>query len=250
MTSGRRAAGFVGIAHRGIGARPLRCVQRGHIFAQRTFARGNRRPVVVEVLIVHADHQLGFRDIREPLLDKSPLHFARLHHRLEAIAAAQLAPAFAEGRHRVDHHAHGGHAAEMVPHDGCDDAARPHDAAHFGHGLAGFRHKVEHEQRQCAVERSVLEGQGAGIRLLDLDARISVAPICRLYEDGRIVDGADLAEIGELGQRERQAAGAAADVKNVFAVGKPHEVYEQWREFIAPAAHELLIAGRIVNVEA
>jgi hypothetical protein len=26
---------------------------------------------------------------------------------------------------------------------------------------------VEHEQRQCAVERTILEGQGAGIRLLN-----------------------------------------------------------------------------------
>jgi hypothetical protein len=87
----------------------------------------------------------------------------------------------------------------MVPHDGCDYAARPHNATHFGHGLAGFRHKVEHEQRQRAVERTVHEGQGAGIRLLDLNAPIGVAPICRLYEYRRIVNRTDLAEIGELG---------------------------------------------------
>ena len=114
----------------------------------------------------------------------------------------------------------------MVPHDGCDHAARPYDATHFGHGLAGIRHKVEHEQRQCAVERTVLEGQGAGIRLPDLDARIGIAPIRRLHKDGRIVDGTDLAEIGGLGQRESQAAGAAADVKDLFAVGKTREVDE------------------------
>ena len=60
---------------------------------------------------------------------------------------------------------------------------------------------------------------------------------------------ADLAEIGGLGQRESQAASAAADVKNLFAVGKPREFDEQGREFLAPAAHELLIAGRIMNIE-
>ena len=71
-----------------------------------------------------ADHQLHFRNVYEPLLDKSPFHFARLHHRLEAITAAQLATAFTERRHRVDHHAHAGHTAEMVPY-GCRDDAAP-----------------------------------------------------------------------------------------------------------------------------
>jgi hypothetical protein len=50
--------------------------------------------------------------------------------------------------------------------------------------LPGFRHKVEHEQRKCPVEHSVLEGQGAGVRLADLDAWIGIASIRRLYEDG------------------------------------------------------------------
>ena len=70
-----------------------------------------------------------------------------------------------------------------------------------------------------------------------------------LDEDRRIVDCGDLAEIGEPGERERQAAGAAADVENFFAVGNPHEIDEEWREFLAPAAHELLIAGGFVDVE-
>ncbi len=38
--------------------------------------------------------------------------------------------------------------------------------------------------------------------------------------------------------------------RDLFAIGKPREVDEQGRKFFAPAAHELLIAGRIVDVEA
>src|SRR5580704_9220103 len=89
-------AGLVGIAHGGVGAHAFRSVERCHILAERPFACGNRRPVVVEAFVVHADHQLHFRNVHETLLDKSPFQFTRLHHRLEAIAAAQLAPAFAE----------------------------------------------------------------------------------------------------------------------------------------------------------
>jgi hypothetical protein len=143
-----------------------------------------------------------------------------------------------------------GMPAEMIPHGRRDHAARPHDAAHLGDCLAGLGHEVEHEKRQGAVEPAVLEGQGAGIRLPDLYARVGVAPDRLLDEDGRIVDRGNLAEIGGPGEREGQAAGAAADVENLFAAGQPREVDEQGREFLAPAAHELLIAGRIVDVEA
>jgi hypothetical protein len=67
--------------------------------------------------------------------------------------------------------------------------------------------------------------------LPDLNAWISVAPIRRLYEDGRIVDGTDLVEIGSLGQRKSQAASAAADVKNLFALGKTGEFDKQGASF-------------------
>jgi hypothetical protein len=139
-------------------------------------------------LVVHADHQLHFRHVHETLLDKSPFHFARLHRRLEAIAAPQLAPAFAERCHRVDHHAHAGHTAEMVPYGCRDHAARPNDAAHLGDCLAGFGDEVEHEQRHGAVERAALEGQGAGIRLLHFYSRVVVAPDHFLNKDWRIID--------------------------------------------------------------
>jgi hypothetical protein len=74
--------------------------------------------------------------------------------------------------------------------------------------------------------------------------------IVSVGRDGRIVDRGDLFEIGGAGERKGQAAGAAADVENLFAVTNSREVDEQRRELSAPAAHELLIAGRIVNVEA
>ena len=71
-----------------------------------------------------------------------------------------------------------------------------------------------------------------------------------LHENRRIVDRNDLAEIGDRGERESQAARAAADIENVLAVGKSREIDEQGRKLSAPTAHELLIAGRFANVEA
>ena len=109
---------------------------------------------------------------------------------------------------------------------------------------------MEHEQRQGAVERTVLEGQVASICLPDLDARVAVALDRRLHKDGRVVDCDDLPEFGRPREREGQAAVAAADVDNPFAGGKPGEIDEQGRELPAPAAHELLIGGRIVDIEA
>jgi hypothetical protein len=138
----------------------------------------------------------------------------------------------------------------MVPYGRSNHAARPNDAAHLGDCLAGFRDEVEHEQRQGAVEGAAVEGQGAGIRLPDCYSRVDVAPDRLLDKDWRIVDCGNLAEVGGPGEREGQAACAAADVENLFAVGDPREVNEQGREFLAPAAHELLIAGRGVDVEA
>ena len=161
---------------------------------------------------------MGFRHVRETLVDESLLHFAGLHHGLEAIAVAELTAAFAKRRRGVHHHAHGGHAAEMVPYRRRNRSARPHDTAHLADRLAGFGHEMQHEQRQRAVERAVLEWQVASIRLTDLHSRVGVELGRFLHEQGGIVDRDDLAEPGRLGQREGQAAVAAADVENPFPV--------------------------------
>ncbi len=182
--------------------------------------------------------------LTRPCSAKVRLEFARLHHWLKAIATAQLAPAFTECRHRVDHHAHAGHPAEMIPHRCRDHAARPNDAAHLGYCLTGFGNELEHEKRQSAIERAALEGQGAGIRLSDFYSRVCVAPDYLLDKDWRIVDRGNLGEVGSFGEREGQATGAAADLENPFAVGNPCEVDEFPRESSAPAAHELLMSPR------
>src|SRR6478736_1795583 len=122
-------ARLVGAADGGVGTSSLGSVERCHIFAERPFTCGNWRPVVVKAQVVHADHQLRFRNVHETLLDKCVSHFTRLHHRLKAIAAAQLAPAFAERRHRIYHHTHAGHATEVVPHGCRDHAAWSNDTA-------------------------------------------------------------------------------------------------------------------------
>jgi hypothetical protein len=85
---------------------------------------------------------------------------------------------------------------------------------------------MEHKQRQGAVERAVLEGQVAGIRLPDFNPRVGVAPDHFIDKDVRIVDRGDLAGVGGAGEREGQAAGAAADVENLFAIGSPGKVDE------------------------
>jgi hypothetical protein len=130
----------------------------------------------------------------------------------------------------------------MVPHGCRDYAAGPNDATHLTDRLAGFGDEVEHQQRQRAVERIALERQSAGVRLLNSYSWIGVAPDRFLDEDRRIVDCGNFIEISGPRERERQAAGAAADVENLFAVGDPREVDEQRCEPLTPAAHQLLIA--------
>ena len=111
----------------------------------------------------------------------------------------------------------------MVPYGCRDHASRPNDAAHLGDCPAGFGNEVEHEQRQGAVERAVLERQGAGIRLPNPYPRVGVTPNRFLDKDRRIVDRGNLSDVGGPGEREGQAAGTAADVENLLAVFNPNE---------------------------
>ena len=137
----------------------------------------------------------------------------------------------------------------MVPYSRRDHAARSHDAAHLGDCFPGFRNEMQHEQRQCAVEHAIAEGKIAGIRLVDIYPRVGVAPDRFRDEHRRVIDCFDLAEIGVLGQRECQTSRPAADIENFFPVSKPCEVDEWERKPLTSAAHELLIAGRIVDIE-
>ena len=145
-------------------------------------------------------------------------HLARPHHRLETVQAAHSSRFLVLRGKRVPHHAHARHPAEVIPHGRRDNAARPHHAAHLGDRLLGFGNEMENEQRQGTVEIAVGEWEGAGVPLLDGDARICVAPLRLLDEDGREVDRRNLAHVGGLGQRESQASRAAPDVENPLAV--------------------------------
>jgi glutathione S-transferase len=58
------------------------------------------------------------------------------------------------------------------------------------------------EAKALAVERAALEGQGAGIRLLDFYSRVGVAPDRFLDKDRRIFNRGNLAEVGSPGERE------------------------------------------------
>ena len=108
---------------------------------------------------------------------------------------------------------------------------------------------MKHEQRQGAIEHAVVEGKIAGIRLPDIYPRVSVAPDRLSDEHRRVINRLDLAETGGLSQGEGQASRAAADVENSFPVSEPRKVNEGDRKPLTSAAHELLIARRIVNIE-
>jgi hypothetical protein len=161
---------------------------------------------------------INFHHIRETLVGESLLHFAGLHHGLEAIAVAELTAAFAKRRHSVHHRAHGGHTAQMIPYRRRDHSAWPHDTTHLADRLAGFGYEMQHKQRQRAVEQAIVERQVSSIRLANLDPWVSVEPGRFLHEQGRIVDCDDLTKPGRLGEREGQAAVAAADVENPFPI--------------------------------
>ena len=145
-------ARLIGGPHRSVSFFPLCRGQAQPHIAQRPLAGGNGLPVIFERLIVHADQERRLLHLREPMLDEALLHFVRPHHRLETIAAPQLARIFVEHGHGIHHHPHARHAAEMVPDRGGDHAARTHDAPHFGDRLSRLGHEVENQKRQRPIE--------------------------------------------------------------------------------------------------
>jgi hypothetical protein len=87
--------------------------------------------------------------------------------------------------------------------------------------LSASGNEVKHKERQGAIERAALEGQGAGIRLPDSYSRIGAASDHFCDKDRRIVDRGDLAKVDRPSEREGQASGAAADVENPFRRRQP-----------------------------
>lgn len=224
-------------------------IKSRHEFAQRPLACRNRRPVVVEIPIIHADHQFRFLDVAKALRNAGRPHLARLQHRLGAIARAQLASRLSHCGHGIDHHAHSRHASEMIP-DSCGNrSARPHDPAHLGNGLACFRDEMQDKKSHRAIERAVIERQGTGVGLADRHARVAVDAAGLLDEDRREIDGSDRGDVCIFRQSEGQAAGSATDIEDLLSRTDARKCDEFWREQPAPAAHELLVARRLMHVE-
>ena len=71
-----RSPGLVSVTHRRFDTSEFVRVEAADIFAERTFARSNRRPIVVKVRIRHADHQLGLDHLKKALFLEGPLHLA------------------------------------------------------------------------------------------------------------------------------------------------------------------------------
>ena len=93
-----------------------------------------------------------------------------------------------------------------------------------------------------AVELIVAEGQRTRIALARGNPRIGVSlPQC-LDELLLVVDRLDGRRIHPRRNQERQAAGPAANIDNVLAVGSSGKIQKQWRQAHAPPSHELIVA--------
>ena len=178
-------------------------------------------------------------------------HLARPHHRLETVQAAHPSRFLVPRGKRVPHHAHARHPAEVIPHGRRDHAARPHHAAHLGNRLLGFGNEMENEQRQGTVEIAVREREGAGVPLLDGDARICVAPLRLLDEDGREVDRRDLARPRRPWAARKSGCPCRTRRRGPARRSPTPANFDEWLgQLAAPAAHELLVSGGSVDSEA
>ncbi len=151
----------------------------------------------------------GFPCPTRPCATKVRFPFPRLHHGWKK-GGAQPAPAPAKGRHGVDHHAHAGHAAEVV-------RRRPSHAARWttrriSATALSRRARSGAQQRRGAVERPRFEGQGAGRRPAGshADRCCSGSPLRRRR---RIVDRDDFRGWGLAGREgERRCRSRLQDL--------------------------------------
>jgi hypothetical protein len=82
------STGLVSISNCGCRVIEFLACQATDELAERSLTGSDGRPEVIEVAIIHADHQLIFRHVPKAFRDEGFLHFAGLHHRLEHVAVA------------------------------------------------------------------------------------------------------------------------------------------------------------------
>jgi hypothetical protein len=136
-----------------------------------------------------------------------------------------------------------------VSHTAAATVPPPHDPAHLGDRELGPRHEMQHQERQRPVEGAVVEGQRAGVGVLEFEARVGAGGARGLEIELGIVDRGQRRRILPREQREGEAAGAAADVDQPLALADAGEVDEQRREPPTPAPHHLLVGGGVASVE-
>ena len=81
-----------------------------------------------------------------------------------------------------------------------------------------------------------------------MDARVPVLGLRRSEVDLRLIDRGQPSEPGGLGEREGQAAGAAADFEHLFAIRDAGMLDKERRQAPAPPPHQPFVIARVAGV--
>jgi hypothetical protein len=81
-----------------------------------------------------------------------------------------------------------------------------------------------------------------------MDARVPVLGLRRSKVHLRLIDCSQPSEPAGLGEREGQAAGAAADFEHLFAIRDAGMLDKERRQASAPAPHQPFVISRIAGV--
>src|SRR5215218_8590463 len=100
---------------------------------------------------------------------------------------------------------------------------------------------MQHQQRQHPVEAGLWEGHRTGVTHLESEMWIAGPTPRIVYVVCGDIKPADPAGGRPAGEREGQAAGAAAKIEDAFRADRADEVEEGLCEPLAPAPHLLLV---------
>ncbi len=90
-------------------------------------------------------------------------------------------------------------------------------------------HRRQHQHRQCPVKAGIGKAQRGAVALLEVDAGVAIFGFCRSQVDLGLVDRGQVPELGRLGERKSEAAGAAADLEQILAIADAGMFDEQRR---------------------
>ena len=171
---------------------------RGHcrkIFSTRTVLAGQRYPKILERAVLHADVKRRITHVDEARGAPCGCEFAGPCHRPGIVVCAPLTAFVVESRRRVVEHAIGDITTAHVPDSGRDGRARTGDTAQLRDGAFSLRHKMQHQQREHAIEAAIGKWQRANVANLEGNSRIANGLARVVDVDRREVDAGDAARI-------------------------------------------------------